>query len=171
MTTRAQELADRFTQANAKLTALVERSNEGQWRQPCPNEQWSVGVLAHHIAEDHELLAGFVQQLANGEPLPALTQAQVDAMNAERAQQCADCTKEETVELLRRNGATAAATVRGLSDEQLDRTGTFFGQTMSTQQLVEGVLIGHIAEHGRSIQRVIDAQAANAGDASAAGVR
>lgn len=151
----AEDLAARFARANEDLIATVERSDEGQWRQPCPNEQWSVGVLAHHIAEDHALLAGFVQQLAKGEPLPALTLQQVDAMNAERAAQCADCTKEETLELLRRNGAAATEMVRTLSDDQLDRSGTFFGQTMSTTQLIEHVLIGHIAEHGRSIRAVV----------------
>ena len=157
MGNRAEDLAARFEQANEALIATIEQSAEEQWRQPCPDEHWSVGVLAHHVAEDHELLAGFVQQLANGEPLPALTMAQVDAMNAERAQQCAGCTKEETLELLRRNGAAAAALVRSLSDEQLARTGTFFGQTMSTAQLIERVLIGHIAEHGRSIRAVVTA--------------
>lgn len=157
MSTRAEDLAIRFERTNEDLIATVERSDDVEWRQPCPNEQWSVGVLAHHVAEDHELLAGFVQQLANGEPLPTLTQAQVDAMNAERAQQCADCTKAETLELLRRNGTAAASLVRALSDDQLDRTGAFFGQTMSTAQLVERVLIGHIEDHGRSIRQVVDA--------------
>lgn len=156
MGTRAQELAGRFERANAELIATIDLCADGQWQQLCPNEQWSVGVLAHHVAEDHELLAGFVQQLANGEPLPALTQEQVDAINAERAQQCADCTKEETLELLRRNGTAAVVMVRTLSDDQLDRTGTFFGQTMSTQQLIERVLIGHILDHGCSIRLVVD---------------
>ena len=78
-------------------------------------------------------------------------------MNAARAQQCAGCTKKETLELLRRNGAAAAALARGLNDDQLDRTGTFFGQTMSTAQLIERVLIGHIEGHGRSIRVVVTA--------------
>ena len=157
MSTRAQELAGRFERANAELIAMIDRCGNGQWRQLCPNEQWSVGVLAHHVAEDHELLAGFVQVLADGKPLPAFTQEQVDAMNAERAQQCADCTKAETLDLLQRNGAAAAMVVRGLSDEQLDRTGTFFGQTVSTEQLIERTLIGHIHDHGASIHQVVDA--------------
>lgn len=123
---------------------------------PCPEECWSVGVVAHHIAEDHALLAGFVRQLAEGEPLPDLTAAQIDAMNAERAQACADCTRDETLALLRRHGANAAALVRGLSEIQLDRTGAFFGQRLTTEQLIEGILIGHIVEHGRSIRQALD---------------
>ena len=171
MNTRAQELADRFERANGELIALVERCSEVQWRQQCAAERWSLGVLAHHVAEDHELLAGFVQLLADGALLPALTQAQVDEMNAERARQYAGCTKTETLHLLHRNGAAAAAQVRGLNDAQLDRTGVFFGQTVSAEHLVERVLIGHILDHGRSIRAVIEADATDHHAASPAGVR
>jgi hypothetical protein len=66
-------------------------------------------------------------------------------MNAEHAKQSADCTKTETLALLRKK--------RGLSDEKLDRSVPVLGGPPKTaQQMVEQVLIGHMQEHHGSIR-------------------
>jgi hypothetical protein len=53
--------------------------------------------------------------------------------------------------------ATASATVRGLADADLDRTGTLLTGTpaMSVQQIIEGVLINHIQDHLGSIKATV----------------
>ncbi len=42
--------------------------------------------------------------------------------------------------------------IRGLSDEQLDRTATLFAGSMTAQQMIEGILISHVAMHLESIR-------------------
>ena len=46
----------------------------------------------------------------------------------------------------------AASMIRGLSDEQLDRTATLFAGSMTAQQMIEGILISHVAMHLESIR-------------------
>jgi hypothetical protein len=80
-------------------------------------------------------------------------------MNAEHAKQFANCTRDETLVLLRKNAAGAASTVRGLSDDQLDRSAPLLGgPPMTAQQVIERVLIGHVQEHHGSIRTTLGAK-------------
>jgi len=81
-------------------------------------------------------------------------------MNAQHAKEHAQCTKAETLELHKKNAAAAATMVRGFSDAELDRTGgVLIGMPpMSTQQVVEQVLINHVNEHLGSIRAVVGAK-------------
>jgi hypothetical protein len=156
---RSQALAEQFEQANRQMTATIERCSDAQWKTKTPGETWPVGVVAHHVAQALEAVAGIVRLVATGQPLPPMTMDDIHKMNAEHAKQYATVTKDETVALLRKNGAAAAGTVRGLSDEQLDRSAPVLGEPLMTaQQLVERGLIGHVKEHHGSIQAVVGAK-------------
>jgi hypothetical protein len=48
----------------------------------------------------------------------------VHALNAKHAQEHDTVTREAAIDLLRHNSAAAAATIRALSDEELDRAAT-----------------------------------------------
>ena len=78
-------------------------------------------------------------------------------MNAQHSKEHASCTKAETLELHKKNAAAAATMVRGFSDAELDRTGgVLIGMPpMSTQQVVERVLINHVNEHLGSIRAAV----------------
>ena len=156
---RSQALAEQFEQANRQMIAAIEHCSEAQWKTKTSGEQWSVGVVAHHVAQGHEAVAGLVRMTANGQPLPPMTMDTIHQMNAEHAKQYANATKDETLALLRKNAAAAASTVRGLSDEQLDRSAPLLGgPPMTAQQMVERVLIGHVKEHHGSIQATVGAK-------------
>ena len=157
MSERARALANRFEQVNHELAATVERCSEGQWRATTAGEGWTVGVVAHHVAGGHSAIAGLVERLATGQPLPNLTMEMIHQGNAAHAQEHANCTKAETVALLRQNGAAAATVVRGLQDDQLDRTASVIAGAppMSAQQVIEGILIGHVQEHSASIRSAL----------------
>ena len=145
-------------QANNGLIAVVERLTDAQWSAPGGPEGWSVGVTAHHLATDHAILAGFVEAVAAGRPLPTWTMDMLHQYNARHADEHKHCTKAETLELLRREGAAAASMVRGLSDEQLDRTAVIpwdGGPPVSAQRLIEQKLIGPIEEHLAGIRGAI----------------
>jgi uncharacterized protein (TIGR03083 family) len=153
MSERARALAERFEQANRELIATVERLSDADWKTETPAEHWTVGVVAHHVAGSHKDIAGLVEMVASGKPVPPLNMDTFDQANAAHAREHANCTKAETLALLRQNGARAAETVRALGDEQLDRVGGSMG--MSAAQIIERVLIGHIHEHHGSIKSAL----------------
>ena len=158
MSERGTALASAFENANNELIAAVEACTDEQWRRTCSEEGWSVGVTAHHVAGSHQPLAGFIQMIADGQQIPPVTMEMFDAANAQHAQEHANCTRAETLELLRTGGQAAAATVRGLTDEQLDRSQpmTFAGgQPWSAGDFIERVLIGHPLQHGASIKAAL----------------
>jgi uncharacterized damage-inducible protein DinB len=156
---QAEELATRFEQANQSFIETVQAIPDSQWQAArTAAEGWSVNVAAHHIAQGHEPLAGMVQSIATTGQVPAYTTEMVNQGNAEHAQQFASVSKAETIEALRTGAQKAAAVVRTLSDEQLDRTAkmTLMGGTeMSARQVIENVLIGHIGMHRQGIDAAL----------------
>ena len=78
-------------------------------------------------------------------------------MNAKHAKEHANTTKVVTLELLQTNGAKAAEAVRGLSDADLDRSGTVLSgmPPMSAAQVIERILINHVNEHMGSIRATV----------------
>ncbi len=152
---RGEELATQFEATNASVIAAVDSLSEAQWGSLSAAEHWSHGVVAHHIAVDHEAIAGLVQTIATGGTVPPLDSDALDAINAEHAAEAANCTKEETLALLRTEGMSAASMLRGLSDEQLDATAILplLGpEPVTAAQVVENVLVGHINMHLESLQ-------------------
>lgn len=147
-----ESLAQRFEQTNNDVIQAVEQCSDSKWQAKTAPEGWPVAVTAHHIAGSHEVIGGLVQAIANGQPLPPLTPEMLDQMNAQHAQQFANCSKPETISMLREGGAKAVSALRGLSDEQLQRSAPFMGQTFTAQQMAENVLIGHPQMHGQSIR-------------------
>ena len=148
--TRAQALAEQFEQVNAEVIAAVEASDDETWRHTCRDEDWPVGFAAWHIGDSHAAIMGLVSTVANGVPLPPLTAAMLDARNAANLAEHGSAGRHEVLHVLRQHGAAAADAVRRFADEQLDRTATlelFGGATMSVQQLIEQVLIGHARHH------------------------
>ena len=155
MSERAKTLAHQLDQANQALIATIEGLSDAQWQAKTPGDGRAVGVVAHHVAASHKSVAGLVGAITHGKAIPALTMDMIHAGNAAHAAQHAHCTKAETLTLLRDNGAAAVATVRGLSDADLDRTATLPMGTITVTKLVEMVLIGHAADHHGSIRRAI----------------
>ena len=164
MSERSAALATAFEQANDAVIAALEGSSEDQARAICDGEEWSVAVTAHHLATGHQALAGFVQMMADGQELPPITMEMIHDGNAQHAAAFAGIGRDESLAALRTHGAAAAATVRGLSDEQLARSAVMSfagGATRSVTDLIERVLIGHALEHGKSIQSTVNQPAAS----------
>ena len=155
MSTRAADLAAKLDEANAAVIEAVESSSEADWQRVTSSEGWSVGVTARHIAASHLPIMGLIELVATGGEVPPVTMEMFHASNAQHAQEHAACTREEVLEILRRDGKAAADKLRGLSDEQLDRTASMAfagGAEMSAVQLVEMILLGHPVQHLESIK-------------------
>ncbi len=154
---RSEALAKRYQQVTGELIDLVETLSPEEWKAICKGETWSVGVTAHHIAYDQAHIIEWFQAIANGRPLPPPAPGGLDASTARHAAEYASCTKEETLELLRRDGERAVMAVRALTDEQLDRQSpTGDGRPgLTAGGVVERILIGHVLGHGASIRAAI----------------
>ena len=156
MGTRAQALAEQFEQAFADLANTVEGASEKQWAAICGDERWTVAATAQHVGAQLPLEREYISAAAEGREMPAYTWEDINGMNEKRAKDKAACSKADVLKLLRDGGASAAAYVRGLSDDQLDRRSRLplaGGAEVTTQQLIEGgVLIDHAVGHLKSIR-------------------
>lgn len=78
----------------------------------------------------------------------------VDQMNSEHADTQANCSKTETLKLIKENSALAADAVRALSDEQLDKGAPIslnWDAPLTTQYFIEDHPISHSYAHLTSI--------------------
>ena len=154
MSKRAVDLAERFKAFNNELIGFVENCSEGNWRKVCPGEQWSVGVVARHIAASHYGALGLAKMMVAGEKLPELTEGVIDQLNSRHAEKHRLCTRDEVLKILRENGRSVADYVAGLSDADLERTGHIAaaGGDMTTEDLVVNILIRNGGEHFASVK-------------------
>jgi hypothetical protein len=155
MSQRSAELANQFEQAVAEFAKAVEGCSDAQWAAVCGAEGWTVAQTAQHVSGQFPLEMTFITAAAEARPLPALTWDELNSKNEGRAAKNSAVARADVLKELRTGAASAAAYIRGLSDEQLDRTGSLGladGASVSTQQLIEGgVLIAHVTGHLDSI--------------------
>jgi hypothetical protein len=121
MTSRSNALADRLEQGACALASFVSALTDGQWQTRVPHDGRKVGVIVHHVASAYPVEIQLAQTLAAGKPVENVTWDAVHSMNAAHAEEYDGVTKEEALDLLRRNSTAAAKAIRALSDKELDR--------------------------------------------------
>jgi PhnB protein len=154
---RSEALARQLEAKAAEAVAVLERLGDADWTKVTQAEKWPVGVTAHHYAGVLAAIAGMIETVATGRPFEPFTMTLIDEMNARHARDHAGCTRAETIELLRKGSAMAAATIRQLRDDQLARSAQVVAgiPPMTVEQLVAGGLLGHLDEHFGSIRRTV----------------
>jgi hypothetical protein len=159
MGAKAEALAKQFEAKVQEATSLIEKINDADWKKVTSAEKWPVCVVAHHIAGAHEGIGNLVKSAASGQHKPSIAMSDIDQMNAQHAKEFASVGKAETVALHKKNAAAAAALVRGLDDAALARSAEALKgmPPMTTEQMVAGILIGHIDEHLGSIRKTVSA--------------
>lgn len=157
MANRSEELAKQFEAKVRDAEAVLQKLSDADWRKVTAAEKWPVGVTAHHLASAFEPIAGIVTGIVSGALPGNFTSAMLNDLNARHAREHASCTKAETIALLKRNAAAAAAVVRGLRDEQLAKRATVLTDAppMTAEQMITGALIGHVDEHIGSIRKTV----------------
>lgn len=154
---RAAELADDFATANAEVVSFAEACTDAQWDVVVPGEEWTVGVLVHHVAETYALSSRWLRTMARGAPVTD-TGSDLDEANAEHARRAAGVTRAEVLSLLDENGTRLEAELRALTDEELDRTAAFGpagGRALPTTQLA-AVAARHPREHVAHARAALD---------------
>ena len=121
MNQRAQALADRIERGADALAAFARTLSPPEWKVPVPKDGRTVGVIVHHVASVYPLEIQLAQTLAAGKPIAGVTWDAVHQMNAQHAREHATVERAEALDLLQRNSREAAAAVRAITDEALDR--------------------------------------------------
>jgi hypothetical protein len=155
MGTQGDALAAKVQQTSEQLISMIQSCPDDKWSMKTSAEGWSVAVAAHHAAGGFGATSQLVGAIAKGMPVPPLTAEIIDAGNAKHAQDFVRCTKAETIDLARKESASAAALLRGLSDEELARTATLFfagPDPIPAAKIAEFLVIGHPAGHMESMK-------------------
>jgi DinB superfamily len=161
-TSRSGRLADQFEAAQEGFIRLLESLTSEQWRMRGRNtpglrindedEARPLGVIAHHVAVNQDVIMGRIQAVLHDKPTPPVDFKEV---NARHANEYADTTKAEVVSLMRKSGDQIARDLRAIPDEKLDIAREVPSGTMTVEQRIERVLIGHIQGHQGSIEATI----------------
>ena len=118
---RANALAERLEQGARALEAFARPLTEATWQSRVPGDGRRIGVVVHHVATMYPLEIQLAQLLAAGKPIYDVTWDGIHELNASHARANDAVTKDAAIHLLRRNSAAAAAAIRAMSDEELDR--------------------------------------------------
>lgn len=154
MSTGAEALAGRVEQGAQALASFAEGLSDAQWRV----DGRTVGVVIHHVASQLIGETEVMQQMAAGKAFTGVTWAMVDEGNAAHAQAHVGRSQGEAAELLRHNGALAAAAIRALRDEQLDLAtpnSLHAEAPVTTQFWIENHPLAHAYRHLASIREAL----------------
>jgi hypothetical protein len=161
MSSRANALATRLEQGADALAKFAAGLTDAEWQMRMPKDGRKFGVIIHHVASVYPVEIQLAQTLAAGKPIVGIVPATVDEMNAGHAKEHDGTTKEEALDLLRRNSAAAAAAIRALSDAQLDSAApaSLYGDApLTCQFLLEDHAVRHSYHHLAKLRAVLRAK-------------
>ena len=121
------------------------------------SRQLGAASLAGLLVTGIGLTAAAQSRCPDSRYLPQLTIDQINEMSDKDSRAHADCTKNDALEALRKNGAELAAFVAGLSDDDLDRKGSMpaFGGEASVNQIINFVIFQSAQEHFDNIKNAV----------------
>jgi uncharacterized protein DUF664 len=148
---RAEALADRLEQGARALAAFAAGLTDVQWRtRVSATDARTAGIVVHHVASMYPVEIHLAQTVAVGTPVTGMTMDDVNAMNAAHAKENVPVTQGAALELLARNSAAAAAAIRALSDDELDRAvpvSLYEGAPLTCQFVLEDHAVRHSYHH------------------------
>jgi hypothetical protein len=159
MPQRSEALAQRLEEGARSLAALASSLSDSEWQIRLPKDGRAVGIVVHHVATMYPLEIQLAQTLAAGKPVEGVTWDAVHEINAQHARDFAGVTREEALELLRRNSESAAAAIRALSDAELDRAAPVSLNSdapLTCQFFLEDHAVRHSYHHRAGILRALE---------------
>ena len=150
MNNRSEGLAARLESGASTLAAFAATLSEAEWQARVPKDGRKVGVVVHHVASVYPVEIHLASLLAAGQPVTGVTWDNVDTMNRDHAREHDGVTKEAALALLAKNSAAAAAAIRALSDEELDRAAPVSlnsGAPLTCQFMLEDHAVRHSYHH------------------------
>jgi len=160
MSRRADALADRLLQGARALEQLAAGLTDAEWQVRIPGDGRKVGVTVHHVGNMYPIEVELAQALAAGKPIAGVSWDDVHAINAKHAKEFEQVTKTEAIEFLRTNSAAAAAAIRKLTDEELDRANAVSLNSdapLTCQFFIEDHALRHSYHHTAKIRAALKA--------------
>jgi hypothetical protein len=121
MNNRSEALASRLEAGAKALATFAATLTETEWQTRVPKDGRRIGVVVHHVANMYPIEIQLAQLLAAGQRVAGVTWDAVDTINRDHAKEYDAITKEAALAFLASNSAAAAAAIRAISDEELDR--------------------------------------------------
>jgi len=162
---RSHQLATRLEAGAEALRIYALTLSESEWQLEIPHDGRTVGVVIHHVASMYPLELQLAGMLAAGRAIEGVTWTEVHALNASHAMQHAGVDVATALEALKANSQAAAAAVRVLADDQLDRAAPVSLNSdapLTCQFFVEDHALRHSYHHLASIRTVVEAARADA---------
>lgn len=159
MSKRSDELARRLELGALALEAFASSLTESEWESRVPGDGRKIGVVVHHVASMYPLEIQVAQTVAGGQPVEGVTADVVNQINAEHAKEHDGVTKQEALDLLRRNSASAAAAVRAFTDDDLDQAAPVSlnaDAPLTCQFIVEDHALRHSYHHLARIRAALE---------------
>ena len=160
---QANALADRLEQGARALIAFAGSLTDSEWQSPLPKDGRKIGVIVHHVASVYPIEIQLAQGVAAGQAITGVTSADIDTMNAKHAAEHSGVTREDTIDLLRRNSAAAAGAIRALTDEQLRQAAPvslYEDAPLTSQFVLEDHAVRHSYHHLARIRAALEAATA-----------
>jgi hypothetical protein len=161
MSNRANALAERLEQGARALAALASTLTPGEWNSRVPGDGRKIGVVVHHVGNMYPIEIELAQLLAAGKPIVGVTWDVVADINAKHAREFDGVTVEAALDFLKRNSEAAAAAIRALDDEALDRAATVSlnaDAPLTCQFFLEDHAVRHSYYHLAKIRSAVGAQ-------------
>ncbi|HEX3184504.1 MAG TPA: DinB family protein [Pyrinomonadaceae bacterium] len=160
MSQRTEALATSLEEGARALATFANSLTDKEWQTPLPHDGRKIGVIVHHVASVYPLEIMFARSVAAGTP-DGITGEAVNQMNAGHAKEYDVITKDDALNLLAANSAAAAAAIRTLTDEDLDRAAPvpLYGNARLTCQFVlEDHAVRHSIHHLAKIKAALPAR-------------
>jgi hypothetical protein len=158
MSQRSNALADRLEQGARALAELAAGLSDVEWHTRLPKDGRKVGVVVHHVGTMYPLEIQLAQVLAGGQPIVDVTWEAVHEINAKHAKEFDAVSKAAALEHLEQSSTAAAAAVRALSDEELDRAAPvslYGGAPLTCQFFIEDHAMRHSFHHLAAIRKAL----------------
>jgi hypothetical protein len=162
MSKRSDALATRLEDGARALAELASTLSDAEWETRGPKDRRKIGVIVHHVASMYPIEIELAQRLAQGKPVSGVTWGDVHGINAAHARENDAVTKQEALDLLARNSAAAAAAIRAMSDEELDRARPVSLNSdapLTTQFMLEDHAVRHAYHHLAAIRVALETPA------------
>jgi hypothetical protein len=154
----AGPLADRLEQGAQLLEAFAQNLTVAEWQRRTPHDGRTVGVIVHHVASMYPIEIQLAQVLATGQPIEGVSWDVVAGINATHAAEHGSVTREDALDLLRRNSAAAAAAIRELTDQQLAQAApvSLYGDApLTCQFFLEDHAVRHSYHHLDRLRKAV----------------
>ncbi len=158
MNRRCESLAARLEAGANALAAFAATLSETEWQTPLPKDGRTIGLVVHHVASVYPIEIHLAGLLAAGQKITGVTPDAVNAMNRDHAKDSDGVGKEAALALLAHNSAAAAAAIRALRDEDLDRAAPvslYSDAPLTCQFVLEDHAVRHSYHHLAGIRAAL----------------